>query len=193
MPTQADEKVKKKSQSTRTKNAGSSAAPTNKSPKKAVRKAPVRSEVAKQKETGFFSTKLITVSAIGVVVIAGVSVFIGLSDKGQLSVSQIIEKRAIAQEKTGDREGSAATRAIKASAAARTDQPNGGLVGQGNRDTQQQALESSRENEVSSTTASTTDQSASSTDSEAVDTEQEEHTDDTVEENQTVQEDSQQE
>lgn len=131
------------------------------------RKAPPRvvqnKDSSKVSQTKF---KVVAVLAFCVTVIGAVSYAIGVSDQGAINVNAAISNQIVAGT---DADGNVDTSAAEAMTVPQTDRPRGpnaGLVGRGNRDTEQQRLEraaASLSAEPASTTASSSEATASST------------------------------
>lgn len=132
--------------------------------KKVARKAPTRKSIVTVKHAT--SGKMVLFSVIAFFAIFGVSYAIGTTDTGVINVSAVINQRAAILEAKGDFTGSQIARDASASAKTKTAAPNGGLVGRGNKVTEQQKNEKKKAKPAStaSSTASSTSQTASSTD-----------------------------
>lgn len=128
--------------------------------KTTTRKAPTASPSetsSKRSNKGTFMVVIV----VALAAIGGASYAIGVSDTGQIDVSETISDRvALEIERGGE---SAAMKALNAQSQNRTPQRNGGLVGRGNKQTEQQKMEQKIVEETASTTATTTDATASST------------------------------
>ena len=129
-----------------------------------ARKAPTRRPVSAPMRGASSAAKLFVALFVGVLIIIGVSYFIGTSDNGAINVSSVISEKADMQAAKGDVSGSEAIRALKNTNPAKN-LPNGGLVGSGNRDTRQQELEKQRQvqTEAASSAATSSDATSSST------------------------------
>lgn len=118
---------------------------------------------------------------VGVFAVGGASVAIGMSDKGAINVTATISQRASVEEEKGNIEESEAIRAIGTQSKT-INIPNGGLVGRGNKETEQQKLEAKADGEKDVAASTTTDETASSTE-ELNDTEEDGDDSDSSEEN----------
>lgn len=143
------------------------------------RKAPTHS--ISKKSAGSPPNKVGISFGVGLVAVFVVSVVIGMSDDGQINVASTISQRASIQEASGDIEGSATTRAISSDSSTNKNPPGGGLVGRGNKITEQQKSEV-KVTEIAPTTASSSEETASSTDESVVSDDLEENDESEIEE-----------
>lgn len=140
-----------RSASSRTKNAAAS------------RKAPTQTASGARGVSS--NLKVLLAVLVAAVVVSGVSVWIGMSDNGRIDVASTISQRASTQEAEGDVEGSERTRSVSSPQAERT-QENSGLIGRGNRETEQQRQAAAQQPPVdtnATSSATSTDESATST------------------------------
>jgi uncharacterized protein (UPF0333 family) len=169
MPKMADEITQTKKTTTRSKTSIRSRSNLASGNKTTTRKAPLRESslsgdgATRDNYRLKFSLSLLVVT----VFIGGASYVIGNSDGGQINVSSAISERVSEDIKSG---GSAETEVLQAlnQNQNRKPVPNGGLVGRGNRVTEQQknAAKVSAQETASSTATSTEDSTAST--SEAI-------------------------
>lgn len=133
--------------------------------KSTARKAPTR-PAPTPKRPDRTRLKFVLSLVFAAVVISGTSIAIGMSDGGQIDIAGAIINRANELEEQGDTEGSARARGVSAPTG-QSNQPNGGLVGRGNKVTEEQRLKGQvRGVQDTSQTASTTQETATSTESE---------------------------
>jgi hypothetical protein len=140
MPRATTEKraTKKASTNARAKTVGAKAV-AKKAVKKPVRKAPPRvavPTVASKRASPKTAALLVALLAIG-----GATIAIGTSDNGEINVASTIEQKASALEARGDIKESEAVKNVTAPTTKNNGLPNGGLVGRGNKKTEQQKLE----------------------------------------------------
>lgn len=112
--------------------------------KKAVRKAPTR---VANKEQSLFNIKIVFSVLIAAVVVSSAGVYIGMSDTGEIDVSQTIGKKADSLEAQGDIVGSEAVRSISASNNTQGKDSRIKLIGSGNAETEQQRREQQRKSQ----------------------------------------------
>lgn len=150
--------AKKTASTTATSTSRSRAVPAQ----KAARKAPTHTErITPRRATNL---KIVLAVLVAAAALSGISVFIGMSDTGRIDVASTISQRADALESQGELAESEAVRSVTASKQQEEALPNGGLVGRGNKVTEQQKLEArTPTTPVATTTASTTEETASTT------------------------------
>lgn len=126
MPRMAGEKSTSRTTTSRSK--------TGVAKRSVSRKAPTRA-VPKPQRPDRKKLKFVLALLLAAVVVSGTSIAIGMSDSGRIDISNAIKDRAAELEESGDSAASAKVRNISAQ---ENTQLNGGLVGRGNKVTEEQ-------------------------------------------------------